>query len=211
MTLLCIPPCLGRYLLMQSLFYLFTSLFWLCWVFAAAHRLSLVAVRGLLIMMTSLVAEHELSSWWVVSVAPQYVGNFSSPTRDWTRVPCIRRQILNHWTTREVPVILSFLAFFSTFSLPTPNLTKSLKEFLGLEKKTTVSKALAESSNFGEKQNQTLTPALMLRAGYIYLGLITSCRKPPTPGSNTNAISTKDYPKHPAWLKFPLSLPQTSL
>ena len=27
----------------------------------------------------------------------------SSKTRDWTRVPCIGRRILNHWTTREVP------------------------------------------------------------------------------------------------------------
>ena len=30
-------------------------------------------------------------------------GNLSSLTRDWTRVPCIGRQILYHWTTREVP------------------------------------------------------------------------------------------------------------
>ena len=34
--------------------------FWLLWVFVAAHRLSLVAVRGLLIAVVSLVAEHEL-------------------------------------------------------------------------------------------------------------------------------------------------------
>ena len=26
-----------------------------------------------------------------------------SLTRDWTHVPCIARQTLNHWTTREVP------------------------------------------------------------------------------------------------------------
>ena len=43
----------------------------------------------------------------------------------------------------------------------------------GLEKKTTVSKALAESSNFGE--NRTLGPALMLQAGCICLELITLC------------------------------------
>ena len=29
--------------------------------------------------------------------------DLSSLTRDWTCVPCIRRHILNHWTTREVP------------------------------------------------------------------------------------------------------------
>ena len=34
-------------------------------------------------------------------MAPRYVG--SSQTSDWTRVPCIGRQILNPWTTREVP------------------------------------------------------------------------------------------------------------
>ena len=31
-----------------------------------------------------------------------------SLTSDWTCTPSIGRQILNHWTTREVPVILSF-------------------------------------------------------------------------------------------------------
>ena len=40
------------------LFYLFY--FWLCWVFIAAHRLSLVAASGLLIVVASLVVEHRL-------------------------------------------------------------------------------------------------------------------------------------------------------
>ena len=35
-------------------------------------------------------------------VIPWPVG--SSPTRDWTHVPCIGRQIFIHWTTREVPI-----------------------------------------------------------------------------------------------------------
>ena len=34
--------------------------FWLCWVFVAAHGLSLVVVQGLLIAVASLVAEHRL-------------------------------------------------------------------------------------------------------------------------------------------------------
>ena len=38
---------------------LFTYL-WLCWVFAAAHGLSLVVMHGILIEVTSLVAEHKL-------------------------------------------------------------------------------------------------------------------------------------------------------
>ena len=36
--------------------------------------------------------------------ALRHVG--SSQTRDWTHVPCISRQILNHWTTREAPAHL---------------------------------------------------------------------------------------------------------
>ena len=31
--------------------------------------------------------------------------DLSSPTRDRTHVPCIVRQILYHWTTREVTVL----------------------------------------------------------------------------------------------------------
>ena len=34
-------------------------------------------------------------------VASRHVG--SSKTRDRTGVPCVARQILNHWTTRETP------------------------------------------------------------------------------------------------------------
>ena len=33
-------------------------------------------------------------------IAPRYAG--SSHIRDQTRVPCISRQILTHWTTREL-------------------------------------------------------------------------------------------------------------
>ena len=32
----------------------------------------------------------------------------SSKTRDGTHVPCIGRQILNHWTTREIQIIIIF-------------------------------------------------------------------------------------------------------
>ena len=31
--------------------------------------------------------------------------DLSSPNRDGTHVPCTGRQILNHWTTREVPLL----------------------------------------------------------------------------------------------------------
>ena len=39
--------------------------------------------------------------WHTGLVAPRHVG--SSQTRARTRVPCIGRQILNHWATREAP------------------------------------------------------------------------------------------------------------
>ena len=39
------------------------------------------------------------------------MGDLSSLTRDRTRVPCIARRILNHWTTREVPICLFLLLF----------------------------------------------------------------------------------------------------
>ena len=32
--------------------------------------------------------------------------HLSSPTRDQTCSPCIARQSLNHWTMREVPLVL---------------------------------------------------------------------------------------------------------
>ena len=36
-------------------------------------------------------------------VASRHVGDLNSSTSDRTHVPCIGRQSLNHWTTREVP------------------------------------------------------------------------------------------------------------
>ena len=75
-----------------------------------------VVVRGHLVAVASLVAEHRLQVrglqqlWCMGSgvvahglVAPQHVG--PPQTRDRTRVPCTGRQILNHCATREVPQI----------------------------------------------------------------------------------------------------------
>ena len=36
--------------------------------------------------------------------------DLSSPTRDRTRVPCIGRRILYHWTTREAPEPILLIA-----------------------------------------------------------------------------------------------------
>ena len=103
--------------------------FWLCWVFVAAHRLSLfVASRATLRcgvraycgsfsccgaralgVRASVVVARGLSScgtqaqylWRTGLVAPWHVR--SSRTRAQTRVPGIGRRILNHCATREVP------------------------------------------------------------------------------------------------------------
>ena len=40
-------------------------------------------------------------------VAPRGVCNISSLARAWTHVPCTGRQVLNHWTIREVPTWFS--------------------------------------------------------------------------------------------------------
>ena len=47
----------------------------------------------------SLVVAHSLCSCSTWALYLQQAGLVG----DQTRVPCIRRQILNHWTTREVP------------------------------------------------------------------------------------------------------------
>ena len=84
---------------------------------AAGGSYSRIAVLGLLIAVTSLVAKHGLLGLWAQElgctclVALQHVG--SSLTRDWICVPCTSRWILNHWITREVPRV-SFLFLLKT-------------------------------------------------------------------------------------------------
>ena len=101
-----------------------------------------VVVRGLLIAVASLIAEHRLQVhrlqqlwlvgsraqaqylWCMSLVAPRHVG--SSQTRARTRAPCTGRQILNHCTTREalsliLMEMLSFV-FFSVISVSGSNL-----------------------------------------------------------------------------------------
>ena len=47
-----------------------------------------------------------LSSWGTWASLLRGMWNLSSPNKDWTWVPCIGRQILNHWTTRGIPIAL---------------------------------------------------------------------------------------------------------
>ena len=100
----------------------FFFLFWLILVFVAAQGLSLVVMRqGYLLSQCSgfslrwlLLLQRTGSRhvgfmsfrawtqqlWHRGLAALWHVG--SSQTRDQTHVPCIDRQILNHWPTREV-------------------------------------------------------------------------------------------------------------
>ena len=70
--------------------------------------------------------ERWLSSWGTRRfVAPGGVG--SSQSRDWTRVPCIGRQTLNHWTTRKaLPVFCLFVFKLTTMDTRVPNLLLAL-------------------------------------------------------------------------------------
>ena len=75
------------------------------WVFIAVCRLSLGAVSRLLTAVaSSLIAKHRLQGVRASVVVhrlscPRYVGSFQ--TRDRTPVPCLGRQIVNHWNSRE--------------------------------------------------------------------------------------------------------------
>ena len=76
-------------------------------VVAVSMRSSLVATRGLLVVVASLVAEHGL--WGVGSEAVAHRLSAlwhgeSCPASDQTHLPCTGRWIINHWT-REVPVL----------------------------------------------------------------------------------------------------------
>ena len=75
-------------------------LFWLCWVFLVVH--------GLLFVVAPLVEHaplaHGLSSCSCMSlVASGHVGS-QFPGQGPYHIRCIRRWILNHWTTGKVPV-----------------------------------------------------------------------------------------------------------
>ena len=49
-----------------------------------------------------------LPLFYILVFWPQCTCDLSSPIRDRTRTPCIGRWSLNHWTTREVPLLFSW-------------------------------------------------------------------------------------------------------
>ena len=94
----------------------------LCWLFVAVHGLSLVVGSGgyswlccgLLIAAASLVAGHRLCSAGLVAL--KHVEY--SRTTDWTYVPCIDRQILNHGPPGKFYCLVFYLIIiWQTFEL----------------------------------------------------------------------------------------------
>ena len=88
---------------------------------------------GFLLWLTDSQVVAQGLSCPAASVAP------TSPTRDQTHVHCVARQILNHWTTREVPLLLlwrfpstagkqhlleRFLCHWSNRDLPVSNFSR---------------------------------------------------------------------------------------
>ena len=103
-------------------FHVFTYL-WLHWVFTVMQRLSLVAVRRLLLLRStghriqaSVAADRGL--WSLGSVVALH--GLSCPTaceistRDQTSVPWIGRQILNQWTSVVARIVKNLLALQET-------------------------------------------------------------------------------------------------
>ena len=72
----------------------------LLWIFIVAHRLSLVAASSGFSCCGAWALGHTSS----IVVAPELSCPMCMPslTKDGTHVPCIGRQILNHWTMREI-------------------------------------------------------------------------------------------------------------
>ena len=73
----------------------------------------------------------DYTSGCVGLVAPWHVGSF--PTRHQTRISCIWRWLLNHWTTKNVPVFF----FFFVIVLPQredslPTISPPLKSIYGI-------------------------------------------------------------------------------
>ena len=54
----------------------------------------------------------DFSSYSVRAQLPQDMCNLRSRTRDQTHVPCIGRHIYNHWTTRQVQLVVCSLKAF---------------------------------------------------------------------------------------------------
>ena len=83
---------------------------WLHWVLVAARRIFIVPCGALRCVLQALECKGSqlrtvpgVSSLGAWAQLPHGRRDLSSLFSDWTCFPCIKRQILNHWITREVP------------------------------------------------------------------------------------------------------------
>ena len=101
-NVICESHCFYFYFLkdifdVDHFYFVCLSLLWLCWVF--------IVVRGGFsncVTQASLVAARGLGCPAACGILPHGMWDLDSPPRDQTRVSCIGRRILDHWTTREV-------------------------------------------------------------------------------------------------------------
>ena len=56
--------------------------------------------------------------FWFFGHEKDPMWDLSSQTRDGTRTPCNGRRSLNHWTTREVPVLLLIVELENSLNVP---------------------------------------------------------------------------------------------
>ena len=91
-----------NWLCLSPLFFLLTCIYLaavsLSRIFSALCRIFCCCARILVVV-------HRF--WNTCAQLPHGMWDLGSLTRDWTHVPCIAKQILNHWTMREVPVWVS--------------------------------------------------------------------------------------------------------
>ena len=75
-----------------------------CCAWAPEHRVSVAVICSL--SSCGMWAPETHAQWfWCSALLFHSVWDHSSPIRDGTRIPCIARVILNHWTTRKVHLI----------------------------------------------------------------------------------------------------------
>ena len=112
------PPCIFlTFSISLSLFHIYLCSFgcvrsWLqhAGSFVVACRL-FIAVWGL----PSSCGTGRPRSWGTRASLSCDMWDLSSPTRNQTQVPCIGRWILNHWTTREIPLPVFEIPCFYRF------------------------------------------------------------------------------------------------
>ena len=98
----------------------FICAFWLHRVLIVAHGLS-IEVQGLLSCCRT----------WTQQLQHSML-DLTSPTRNQTLVPCIGRQILNYWTTREVPHAYSIFQHIYASTCHMPGTVPSTRDAAGI-------------------------------------------------------------------------------